>query len=257
MFKENKQFWWLFIGVIILFFLLYTILRSGFTQGSLNFSGFPFSILNPNTNQFKAPTKEVDKNKSYQAIIKTNLGEFTVDLFVKNAPLTVTNFINLSNAGYYNGTTFYKIIPNLLIQGGSSLTKNNNASDDIYGGPGYTIKDEINWDSLDYSDSLKAQLSSLGYQSTPKLISKDMLHYSLAMAGSGPDTGGGQFFIVLAQNSDSKLNDLKGRHTVFGVVSGGYKVIDDMANIELDSSDKEIIRPVKKISIEKISINIK
>jgi len=257
MFKENKQFWWLFIGVIILFFLLYTVLRSGFTQGSLNFSGFPFSILNPNTSVYKAPTKAADINKTYQAIIKTNLGEFTVDLFIDNAPITVTNFINLSNAGYYNGTTFYKLIPGLLIQGGSSLTKNGNLNDDSFGGPGYIINDEINWDSLDYSDNLKSQLTNEGYTSTTKINSKDLLHYSLAMGGNGPNTGGGQFFIILAQNSDSKLNDLKGRHTVFGVVTGGYKVIEAMSNSEIDYSNKDIPRPVKDIIIDKVTIIIK
>lgn len=254
MFKENKQFWWLFIGVIIMFFLVYSVLRNGFTQGSLNFSGFPFSILNPNTTSYKAPTKEVNVTKTYQAIIKTSLGEFTVDLYAKNAPLTVTNFINLSNAGYYNGTTFYKLIPNLLIQGGSSLTSNSNLNDDSFGGPGYTISDEINWDSLDYSDTLKAQLSKEGFVSNSKYSSKDLLHYSLAMGGNGPDNGGGQFFIVLAQNNDPSLLALKGRHTVFGVVIGGYKVVEAMANSEVDTSNKEIPRPVKDITIDKITI---
>jgi cyclophilin family peptidyl-prolyl cis-trans isomerase len=257
MFKENKQFWWFFLGIVIFFFMMYSVMRSGFDESSLNFSGFPFSLLNSNTVTYKPATKDIDTTKDYEALIKTSHGEFTVDLYEKNAPKTVGNFINLTNLKYYDGTTFFKIVPNVLIQGGSITTKNSDLEDDITGGPGYTIADEINWDSLDYSPELKAQLAALGYKSSAIIASKDLVHYSVAMANSGPNTAGGQFFIVIAEDNDPQLLSMRGKYTVFGSVTGGEGTIDKITKLELNETDKNIIRPKEKVVIEKITIRNK
>jgi len=257
MFKENKQFWWFFVGIIVLFFIVYSALRSGFTTGSMNFSGFPFSLLNPNSGLYKPSTSELDVAKTYEATIKTNFGEFIIDLYTKNAPNTVGNFIHLTNSGYYSGTTFYRLVPNVLIQGGSSTTKNSNLNDDIFGGPGYTIPDENNWDSLDYSPELKAELTKLGYKSSTKIASKDLEKYSVAMANNGPDTAGGQFFIVIAENSNPKLENMRGKYTVFGGIKSGQDVIVKIANLEVDDSNKELTRPKEDVIIEKVTIRTK
>ena len=257
MFKENKQFWWFFLGIIILFFTVYSALRSGFDEGSLNFSGFPFSLLNPNITTYKPPTKPLDTTKNYEAIVQTNLGEFAIILYEKNAPNTVGNFISLVNAGYYKGTTFYRIIPNLLIQGGSSTTKNSNPNDDIFGGPGYTILDETNWDSLDFSSDLKAELTKLGYKSSIKIASKDLVQYSIAMANNGPNTAGGQFFVVISKSNDPILLSMRGKYTVFGSLTNGYDIIDKISKIGVDDSNKDLIRPKETVTIEKITITTK
>jgi cyclophilin family peptidyl-prolyl cis-trans isomerase len=257
MFKENKNFWRFFAGIIVLFFLVYSVLRSGFNTGSLNFSGFPFSLLNSNSSLYISPAIEFDISKNYEALIKTNLGEFTIDLYEKNAPNTVTNFINLANSGYYESTTFYRIVPNLLIQGGSSTTKNSDPNDDIYGGPGYVIPDEINWDSLDYSSELKAELTKSGYKSSTRIASKDLVKYSVGMANNGPDKAGSQFFIIVAESSNPILINMRGKYTVFGGVTEGSSLVDKISQMEVNDSNKNLIRPKAIITIEKITIHTK
>ncbi len=123
-----------------------------------------------------------------QAEIKTNKGTIIVELFDKDAPGTVENFTKLINDGFYNGLTFHRVIDNFVIQGGCPRG-------DGTGGPGYTIKCEIN--------------------------SKKHERGSLSMAHAGKDTGGSQFFIC-----HSPQAHLDGKHTVFGKVSQGLEVVD-------------------------------
>ncbi|MEM9003909.1 MAG: peptidylprolyl isomerase [Cyanobacteria bacterium P01_F01_bin.86] len=113
-----------------------------------------------------------------RAIMETEKGTITLELFEKDAPGTVQNFVDLSQAGFYDGLTFHRVIPDFMIQGG--CPKGNGT-----GGPGYTIKCEIN--------------------------ENKHLAGSLSMAHRGPDTGGSQFFIC-----HSPQPHLDGVHTVFG-----------------------------------------
>jgi len=113
-----------------------------------------------------------------KAIIKTPRGDITIDFYDKDAPNTVANFVKLAQSGFYNGLTFHRVIPNFVIQGGCP-------KGDGTGGPGYSIKCEIN--------------------------SKKHLAGSLSMAHRGKNTGGSQFFICY-----SPQPHLDGVHTVFG-----------------------------------------
>jgi len=113
-----------------------------------------------------------------RAIMETDKGTIHLELFDKDAPNTVRNFVELSNKGFYNGLTFHRVIPDFVIQGG--CPKGNGT-----GGPGYTIKCEINPNKHEAG--------------------------SLSMAHAGRDTGGSQFFIC-----HSPQPHLDGRHTVFG-----------------------------------------
>ena len=254
MFKENKEFWFYFFATIIMFFVIYSMMKNGFESDSL---GFIFFAPRYNTQKTAQIVKtNLDLTKDYVALISTNYGDFTIDLYEKNAPNTVSNFISLANSGYYEGTSFYRLIPNLLIQGGSSTTNNTDPNDDIYGGPGYTIPDETDWDSLDYSNTLKVQLTKEGYTSSSIIASKDLMHYSVAMASNGPNTGGGQFFIIMAPNTDFRLDNLKGRHTVFGGLTGGYNVFDAIAQTKVDDSNALVPRPINQILINKVTILI-
>jgi peptidyl-prolyl cis-trans isomerase B (cyclophilin B) len=123
-----------------------------------------------------------------KAIIETDKGNMVVELFEKEAPNTVANFVKLINDGFYNGLTFHRVIPNFVIQGG--CPKGNGT-----GGPGYTIKCEIN--------------------------PKKHLTGTLSMAHAGKDTGGSQFFIT-----HSPQPHLDGVHTVFGQVIEGQDVVN-------------------------------
>nr|WP_054858848.1 peptidylprolyl isomerase [Methanobacterium formicicum] len=121
-------------------------------------------------------------------MIETDKGNIELTLFEKEAPNTVANFEKLANSGFYNGLTFHRLIPNFVIQGG--CPKGNGT-----GGPGYTIKCEIN-----------PHKHGTG---------------ALSMAHAGKDTGGSQFFIT-----HSPQPHLDGVHTVFGKVVKGMEVVN-------------------------------
>ena len=140
----------------------------------------------------------------HTVVIKTNLGDITVELDADKAPKTVTNFVTLAKAGYYDGLTFHRVIPRFMIQGGDP-------SGDGTGGAsvfGASFEDEIN--------------------------DQKLVRGALAMANRGPDTNGSQFFLVQAEATPW----LDGRHTVFGMVTSGIDVVDEIAAVQRDSNDK-------------------
>lgn len=130
------------------------------------------------------------------AIIETNYGKIKLELFTKDAPKTVANFLKLAQSGFYDGTKFHRVIKNFMIQGGDPNSKDDDPSNDGYGGPGYTFEDEIN--------------------------SHKLVRGVLAMANSGPNTNGSQFFIVTTESTPW----LDGKHTAFGKVIAGMDVVD-------------------------------
>ncbi|GMU94160.1 MAG: hypothetical protein AMXMBFR4_32180 [Candidatus Hydrogenedentota bacterium] len=146
-----------------------------------------------------------------QAMIHTNKGDIRLELYADQAPVTVANFVNLAQRGYYDGLTFHRVIPNFMIQGGCPLGSGT-------GGPGYTFKDEC-------TPALK--------HDSPGILS---------MANAGPGTNGSQFFITHVPTAW-----LDGKHTVFGKVVGpqDQKVVDSIVqndniqsiDIEGDTSD--------------------
>lgn len=156
------------------------------------------------------------------AIMKTNKGEIKFELFVKDAPETVDNFIKLSKEGFYNGTKFHRVIKNFMIQGGDPNSKDDNWLDDGIGGPGYVFKDEIN--------------------------SNKIIRGVLAMANAGPDTNGSQFFIVTAESAPW----LEGKHTVFGKVVEGMNVVDKIEKAATDETKND--HPIENITIGSMTI---
>lgn len=136
-----------------------------------------------------APTGALDATKTYVARLKTERGEIVCELFAADAPLTVENFVNLARAGFYNGTTFHRVIPGFMAQGGDPTGSGR-------GGPGYTFGDEV---------SARRKHDGPGV---------------LSMANAGPNTNGSQFFLTFAATPH-----LDGRHTVFGRVTEGIDVL--------------------------------
>lgn len=155
-----------------------------------------------------------------RAVIKTNKGDITVEFYSGLSPVTVNNFLNLSQQGFYDGTKFHRVIPDFMIQGGDPNTKTDNAAAYGTGGPDYRFDDEFNTEKL-----------TLG---------------SLAMANSGPDTNGSQFFIVTAPATPW----LDGKHTNFGFVVAGMEVVEAIEKSETDARDN----PVEPVIIEKIEL---
>ena len=142
--------------------------------------------------QYKSPPEmTIDPNRKYTATFETSRGTIVCELYPKEAPITVNNFVFLAKDGFYDGTTFHRVISDFMIQGGDPEGTGR-------GGPGYKFRDEL--------EPGKYRKHQVG---------------SLSMANAGPNTNGSQFFIthVVTQWLD-------GKHTVFGQVTSGQDVVN-------------------------------
>jgi len=173
-----------------------------------------FNNLNNNMNQ------EILKQYS-QAELETNLGNFTIEFFNEEAPITSANFLNLANDAYFDNIKFHRVIDGFMIQGGDPLTKDDSMINRWgTGGPGYAIEDEF---SVFLSNK----------------------RGTISMANSGPNTGGSQFFINLVDN-----NFLDFKHAVFGKVIDGMEIVDKIGKVKTGPSD----RPENAVIIKKINL---
>ena len=147
------------------------------------------------------------------ATLHTSHGPIEVELFDDAAPKTVSNFTKLAGEGFYDGLGFHRVIPDFMIQGGCPEGTGR-------GGPGYTFKDEFN--------------------------DHKVARGALAMANSGPNTNGSQFFIVTTEAAPW----LDGKHTVFGQVTSGMDAVDAISEVDRDASD----RPHEPVTIERVEL---
>ena len=163
------------------------------------------------------PEMIIDQNKSYTAVIQTSMGDLTVEFFSDTAPVTVNNFVSLSNDGYYDNIIFHRVISGFMIQGGDPSGTGHGE----YGKfPGYTFEDELN-----------------NQQPYEKGI--------LAMANAGPNTNGSQFFIMHVDYP------LPYQYTIFGKVTDGLDVIDTIASVQTAEGDK----PVEDVVILGVTVS--
>jgi len=163
------------------------------------------------------PEMSIDQSKSYTAVIQTSMGDLTVEFFSDTAPVTVNNFISLSNDGYYDNIIFHRVISGFMIQGGDPSGTGHGE----YGKfPGYTFEDELN-----------------NQQPYEKGI--------LAMANAGPNTNGSQFFIMHVDYP------LPYQYTIFGKVTDGLDVIDTIASVQTAEGDK----PVEDVVILGVTVS--
>ena len=135
------------------------------------------------------------------AEIQTSKGVMKVELFEKDAPVTVENFIKLSKDGFYDGLAFHRVIPDFVIQGGCPFSKDMSDPRVGTGGPGYKIKCELDGDNQFHDKGV------------------------MSMAHAGRNTGGSQFFVC---HSRTNTKHLDRQHTCFGKVTGGLEVIDQI-----------------------------
>ncbi len=177
-------------------------------------------------------TKE-EKKSMDEVLLKTNFGTIELSLFRDTAPNTVDNFFKLAKSGFYDGTRFHRVIKGFMIQGGDPLS-NDTAMQNRWGtgGPGYQFADEINPNSEPYITGYKRGI--------------------LAMANSGPNTNGSQFFIM---HQDYPLPP---SYTIFGKVISGIEVVDKIANTPVKqagpSDPPPGSRPIKDVVIEKMEV---
>ena len=173
----------------------------------------------------KAPAPDTTKAKTVKTapkasqnpvvVIETNHGNFEVELFMKESPITAKNFLSLVNKGFYNGLTFHRIVPNFVIQGGDP-------SGDGSGGPGYSIPDE---------------------KSTQRQV-----RGTLGMAKSGPNTTGSQFYVNLKDNL--RLDDMG--FTAFAKVVKGMDVVDKIG--KLKNSGQPDNKALEKVVMTKVYV---
>jgi peptidyl-prolyl cis-trans isomerase B (cyclophilin B) len=147
------------------------------------------------------------------ATLHTNHGSIELELFEDDAPKTVENFRTLAADGFYDNVTFHRVIPDFMVQGGDPTGTGS-------GGPGYSFEDEIN--------------------------DQRVVRGALAMANAGPNTNGSQFFIV----TTGEAAWLDGKHTVFGRVTSGMDVVDEISAVDRDGSD----RPREPVTIDRIEL---
>ncbi|MBS0935871.1 peptidylprolyl isomerase [Lactiplantibacillus plantarum] len=189
------------------------------------------------------PQLDLSQVDGPKATIKTNFGDIKVQLFPKQAPKSVENFVGLAHKGYYDGIIFHRVIPDFMIQGGDP-TGTGMGGESLWGKP---FEDEFSQEVFN-------------------------LRGALSMANAGPNTNGSQFFIVQKPQLDAGMSDqmkqagypeeivtaygnggtpwLDFRHTVFGAVSDGMDIVDKIAATETGMQDK----PVKDVVIETITI---
>ena len=148
-----------------------------------------------------------------QATLHTSMGAIAIELFDDDAPKTVANFKKLAEDGFYDGVIFHRVIPDFMVQGGDPTGTGS-------GGPGYTFEDEFNDHKVERG--------------------------ALAMANSGPNTNGSQFFIVTADACPW----LDGKHTVFGRVTDGMEAVDTISAVDRDARDK----PNDDVKIERVEL---
>ena len=153
-------------------------------------------------------------------VIETSLGNIEFELLEDVAPGHVQNFKDLANSDFYNGTTFHRVIPGFMVQGGDPNTKSDDRSSHGMGGPGHTIKAEFN--------------------------DEPHVRGIVSMARSqDPDSAGSQFFVVV---KDSDFLD--GQYTAFGRVISGMDVADKIVDSPRDDRDNPIDRIEMKVTIE-------
>ncbi|MBG9945302.1 peptidylprolyl isomerase [Brevibacillus formosus] len=173
----------------------------------------------------KAPAMQIDKAKDYQAKISTSMGDITIDLFEKDAPIAVNNFVFLAKDKFYDGITFHRVIKDFMIQTGDPLGSG-------MGGPGYTFEDEL----------------QNGHKYEPGVV---------AMANSGKNTNGSQFFI--GSGPDVTGLDNSPKYTIFGKVTGGMDIVQKIAGTKVKKHPQtgEPSVPEQTITIKSITITEK
>lgn len=246
--KENRIWWFMFGALAMMALVLYV----GFYYVIPAFKG-ERSLL-PDTAFFfeEPPALELDSGRNYRAVLVTNYGDVTIDLFEQNAPLNVNNFVFLSRRLYYRGTKFHRLVPGLILQGGDRNTLDDDLGNDGKGGPGYFVADEVNWDSLSLSSERKAVLTAAGYSSNTGVSSRPLQRYSLAMASGGPNTNGSQFFIMLSD--DARIAELQGRFTVIGTVTSGFDVLNRINGITVTDPASNSPRPLQEVLLRDVTI---
>ena len=172
----------------------------------------------------------IENTMNPKAIVTTNYGVIEIELYEDLMPITAGNFAKLAEEGFYDGTKFHRVIDGFMIQGGDPNSKTDDTATYGTGGPGYAIPDE---------------------HIANELLSN--VRGTIAMANSGPNSGGSQFFINTVDNVnlDFDKQPLTSKHPVFGRVVGGMDVVDAISAVPTGPRDI----PVEPVVVESVVID--
>lgn len=245
----------------VLLIVLAIVVAGGFAYvrrpgGEVRFGQAP-AAPSPSDDTIPWPVEPI--TKVIHVTLKTNKGDIVMALDGTRAPLTVGNFVALAKKDFYDGTTWHRVIPDFMIQGGDP-------KGDGTGGPGYQFADEINASSygldktklIDAIDSgqasqlkpevrdwtLQQYYEAQGYRYTTDVESLPLQRGVVAMANAGPNTNGSQFFIMHADYP------LPPQYTIFGKLTAGEDVVDAVAGAPKGPGD----RPIEPVAIQSITI---
>jgi cyclophilin family peptidyl-prolyl cis-trans isomerase len=219
--------------LFVLFFVIFALMiplmacASKSTTSSLTTnqptSNIPAATTSYQVKEWSSPPEmQIDTSKQYTATIDTNVGDIQVQLFANEDPKTVNNFVFLANQEFYNGCKFFRIVKGFVIQTGDPTNLGT-------GGPGYQFADEP--------------------------VTRNYLTGTLAMANSGPNTNGSQFFICLGD-----LTTLPKSYTIFGIVTSGLDVVQSIGNTPVIANPMmggEMSSPTQDVHINSIQISEK
>mgnify|MGYP000169674143 CR=1 FL=1 len=226
--SSSKNYIWISIGILIIVGVLVVI---GITRTNTTTDSDQTPLVIDPTLQTATTSEQPlpennngEKTKIMQtATLTTTMGDIVIKLDNTNTPNTVNNFTKLAGEGFYNETKFHRVIAGFMIQGGDPLSKQPFSMNNRWGtgGPGYQFADEIK-------------------------PTNNNIRGTIAMANSGPDTNGSQFFINVADNTF-----LNPKHTVFGTVIKGMDVVDAIVNTKTNEGDQPLVDiAIKKITLE-------
>jgi len=231
MYKEfNLKYVKILKNFLVIFFM-FCLSACSISKATISSDGgldYDANSANNINNMSKEQNLNQDILKEYsQAEFETNMGNFVIEFYNDEMPITVSNFLNLAKSGYYDGVKFHRVMENFMIQSGDPLTKDD-AKKVLWGtgGPGYSIPDEF-------------------------IEGLSNVRGTIAMANSGSNTGGSQFFINVVDNTylDFDKEPLTSQHPVFGWVKEGMDVVDNISKVKTDATV-----PVKDVVIEKINL---
>jgi len=208
--KDNKKILILAVGLLLACVIGLYLTKSG---GLLSMDS---GLTDLTRTTYTQAEQIMENNIDYKAVLKTSVGDITIDLLEKETPLTVNSFLFLADKRFYEDMIFHRVIKNFVIQTGDPTGTGT-------GGPGYYVKNEI--------------------------TDRKYAPYVVGMANSGADTNGSQFFITSGNIPAENSEYMDGKYTIFGVVTKGFAVVDSIEKVETDGNDKPV-NDVKLVSVQ-------
>lgn len=225
--QKMTQTIWIAVGTLVVLAIGFFLYVSGGVSGEPNIVSATPELMIEDKTLVMSNKKSVTNTESKEVVLHTSMGDFTILLYKEDAPKTVENFVKLAGEGFYNGVKFHRVIKGFMNQTGDPLSKDESQMNRWgTGGPGYQFEDEIDPQSEIYKKGYKVGV--------------------VAMANSGPNTNGSQFFIMAA---DYPLPPL---YAIFGEVTKGLDVVGNINNVKTTGAPND--RPIEPVTVTSVEV---